>query len=101
MIVVIDPVTKQIRQPEAAEIEALTGGKKAAAAQAVQPLQMIQGPGRYGVGMKLDNNSMVYMVATKTPEGELVSNCVTGEKAAVAKLTAAQPAAEKKVPDVQ
>lgn len=99
MIVVIDPVTKQIRQPDAAEINALTGGKKAAAAQIVQPLRMIQGPGPYGVGLTLDDSSMVYMVVTKTIDGKLVSDCVTGEKAAVAKVTGAQPATEKKVPD--
>ena len=100
-IVVVDPVTKQIRRPEAAEIQALTGGMKKPAALVRQPLQTFQGPGRYGVGLKLDNNSMVFAVATKTPEGGLVSDCITGEKAALAKVTGAQPVADKKVLDVR
>ncbi len=101
VIVAIDPVTKQIRQPEATEIQALTGGMKTPAALVAQPLQTLQGPGRYGVGLKLDNNSMVFAVATKTPEGGLVSDCITGEKAALAKVTGAQPVADKKVLDVR
>jgi hypothetical protein len=101
VIVAIDPVTKQIRQPEAAEVQALTGGKKTAAAVATTTLKKIQGPGQYGVGIVLDNTTMVYMVATKAADGTIANDCVTGEKAAVAKVSGAQPATAKQVPDVQ
>jgi hypothetical protein len=88
MVVFVDPVTGQIRQPDAAEIGALTGAGNSNArtglsAPAPAPLTMINGPGG-AVGVRLGDDSLSYMVVTRTPDSKLVEDCLTGEKAASA-----------------
>jgi hypothetical protein len=91
LVVFIDPVTGQIRQPDAAEIGALT-----AAPQTDGPVQ----PGgsisqRHApvvhrefrtpsgvIGVKLGDESLSYMVVTKTADGKLAEDCVNGVDAA-------------------
>ena len=111
MVVFVDPVTGKIRQPDAAEIGDLTGAGSSNARTGVQsivaPTQptMISGPGG-AVGVRLGDDSLSYTVVTRTPDGKLVEDCVTGEKAASALvskgLTPKNTAAPKKnagVPD--
>jgi len=83
--VFIDPATGKIRQPTQAEIESLAGATRARTAvkQTGQPEQLnrIQGAGG-GVGVKLGAESLSYVVVTKSPDGKLSMECVTGDKAA-------------------
>ncbi len=91
IVVFIDPVTGQIRQPDPSEIGNLvnsTGPAPKAPAPA-----LIQGPGG-AVGARLGSDAMTYMVVTTTPDGKLDMDCVTGEKAAAARVSA--PAAPSK-----
>lgn len=84
MVVFVDPVTGKIRQPDASEIGALTGTP--AATNQINTLAaptMINGPGGT-VGFKLGDDSLSYMVVTRTPDGKLAEDCVTGDKVAAA-----------------
>lgn len=99
MIISVDPVTKQIRQPDASEMQVLTGSSVANIAVGEQPLRMIQGPGN-AVGVVLPPSMMVYSVATKSAEGKLKMDCVTGDKAAEQKLQQGGQV-KKEVLDVQ
>ncbi|HEY3351528.1 MAG TPA: hypothetical protein VGM13_17255 [Thermoanaerobaculia bacterium] len=82
LVVFIDPVTGKIRQPEPAEIGALTAPPAAAGVPAVEPpLLMKTGPGG-AVGVVLDSRFASFMVVTKTPDGKLAMECVTGGKKA-------------------
>ena len=47
---------------------------------------MISGPGG-AVGVMLGDDSLSYMVVTKTPGGKLADDCVTGDKSAAAVLS--------------
>lgn len=81
-VVFIDPVTGKIRQPEPAEIGALTAPPAATAPPAVDaPLLMKTGPGG-AVGVVLDSRFESFMVVTRTPDGKLAMECVTGGKKA-------------------
>jgi hypothetical protein len=108
MMVFIDPVTKQIRQPDASEIGALTGAASGNFSAATMPAAdtTVYGPG-LAVGMRLDESTMSYAVVSKRGDGSLKMDCVTGDKAAGAALQGAQPAkpqsipAKKEVLDVQ
>lgn len=92
VVVFKDPVTGQIRQPDASEIGGLLQqGPGAAAATAGEAVQELKGPGG-AVGMTLPESSMVFMVATKEPDGRLVTDCVTGAKAAAARVAVGQTA---------
>jgi hypothetical protein len=104
MVVFIDPATGKIRQPDAAEIGALTGASSSAPTtfqSTLAPAEptMISGPGG-AVGVRLGDDSLSYMVVSRTPEGKLAEDCVTGEKAAAAVpskgVTPKLPAAPKK-----
>ena len=103
MVVFVDPATGKIRQPDAEEIGALTGAANNAttSVQSVAPTgpTTFTGPGG-SVGMKLGDDSLSYMVVTKTPDGKLAEECVTGDKAASALLskgvTSKTPAAPNK-----
>jgi hypothetical protein len=90
LVVFIDPDTGKIRQPDAAEIGALTGaGAGPRTFQSnVAPAAptMISGPGG-AVGVKLGDDSLSYTVLTKTPDGKLAEECVTGDKSAAALLS--------------
>lgn len=95
VVVFIDPATGQIRQPEAAEIGTLSapsatpqtagGINAAAAAQRPTPVEHREFRGAGGaIGVKLGDDSQTYMVVTKTPDGKLAEDCVTGADAAAA-----------------
>jgi hypothetical protein len=89
MVVSIDPVTGKIRQPDAAEIGALTGaGINSARTTFVSTAAptVIHGPGSTLL-LKLGDDSVNYMVVTKTPDGKLAEDCVIGDKAAAALLS--------------
>ena len=94
LVVFVDPVTGKLRQPDAAEIRALTAPRPgSAAARGVQaPLEMKSGPGG-AVGIVLDSRYEAFMVVTKAPDGRLVTSCLTGERhAAEAAADGAKPA---------
>lgn len=89
LMVFIDPVTGQMREPTAEELRALTTANTAAssAKQAVQPGSAnIQGADG-SPGMTLGPDSMIYTVVTRTPEG-LKMEEVTGERAAAERVKA-------------
>jgi hypothetical protein len=89
--VFIDPVTGKVRQPTPADIENLMGATKARAVakQSGQPEQLDMRYGAGGaVGVKLGATSLSYVVATKTPDGKLSVDCVTGDKAAAKAVSA-------------
>jgi hypothetical protein len=85
IVVFIDPATGQIRQPDPSEIGALVTPTNPAP-KAPEPA-LIQGPGG-AVGAILGSDAMTYMVVTTTPDGKLDMDCVTGEKAAAARIAA-------------
>ena len=100
LVVFVDPVTGKIRQPDAAEIGALTGTPAAASTnQTLVAPTSFAGPGG-SVGMKLGDDSLSYMVVTRTADGKLAEDCVTGDKAAAALVskgvTPKTPVAPKK-----
>jgi len=83
LMIFVDPVTGQMREPTPEELKALTDANQPPAngKQAVQPGSVnIQGADG-SPGMKLGPDSMTYSVVTKTPEGLKIEE-VTGEKAA-------------------
>jgi hypothetical protein len=114
MVVFIDPATGQIRQPEAAEIGTLSpppqnGVINAAPSAAQQRMPDVhrefRGAGGM-IGVKLGDDSLSYMVVSKTPDGKLAEDCVTGGEAAAAAVskgvtpkTPAAPAKPKVVLD--
>jgi hypothetical protein len=53
---------------------------------------MIQGPGG-AVGAMLGEDSLTYMVVTAAPDGKLAMDCVTGDKAAAARVAGPAPKA--------
>jgi hypothetical protein len=97
LVVFVDPVTGQIRQPDPSEIGALTApppGSETAKPAAEPPLQMKFGPGG-AVGVVLDGRYENFLVVTKTPDGKLAMDCVTGSgKAAEAVAAGAKAAGE-------
>jgi hypothetical protein len=117
VVVFIDPATGQIRQPEAAEIGTLSapsaspqtagGINAAAAAQRHTPDEHREFRGAGGaIGVKLGDDSLSYMVVSKTSDGKLAEDCVTGADAAAALVskeatpkTPAAPAKPKVVLD--
>src|ERR1041384_4398 len=84
VVVFIDPATGKIRQPDASEIGALIA--PAGPVTPRTPGTQLQGPGG-AVGVKLGAESLTYMVVTKSPDGKLDMDCVTGDKAANARVT--------------
>jgi len=92
VVVFIDPATGKIRQPDASEIGGLVP-PAGPAPKALAPA-LIQGPGG-AVGVRLGEDSLAYMVVTAAPDGKLATDCVTGDKAAAARVTAG-PAAKAK-----
>ena len=95
LVVFIDPVTGKIRQPEPSEIGALTAPPATTAAPAVEPpLLMKTGPGG-AVGVVLDSRFESFMVVTKTPDGKLAMECVTGGQKADETVSAGAKTAPK------
>lgn len=78
LVVFRDPVTGQIRQPSAAEIRSILPPEKP---QGQRTLVTKTGPNG-AVGLVLDSSFDSYFVVTKTPDGKLAMDCVTGEKKA-------------------
>lgn len=102
LVVFVDPVTGQIREPDPSEIGSLVPPPAADAQAEDKPLAMISGPGG-AVGVVLDSRFESYMVVTRTPDGKLAMDCVTGGKkadevVAAAAKTAAKPAEKKDEP---
>jgi hypothetical protein len=80
MVVFKDPVTGQIRQPNAGEIEELLQSANPVQSLAIRRgAQTITGPGT-AVGIRLDDSYMTSMVMTKGADGKLEMECVTGAK---------------------
>lgn len=97
LVVFVDPVTGKIRQPDPAEIGALTApkpGTEAAAPAPEAPLVMRSGPGG-AVGIVLDSRFESFMVVRKTPDGKLAMDCVAGDRSADAAVAAGAKAAGK------
>jgi hypothetical protein len=92
VVVFIDPVTKQIRQPDAAEIGALLPKARPVPAA---PLVTKSLPGG-GVEIVLDSSFDSYAVATKTPDGQLVMDCVTGDSKSAETVSAGAQVPQKK-----
>jgi hypothetical protein len=95
VVVFIDPATGQIRQPDASEIGGLV--MPAGPAPKAPVPALIQGPGG-AVGARLGEDSLTYMVVTAAPDGKLAMDCVTGEKAAAARVTASPATKAKETP---
>lgn len=97
-MVFIDPATGKIRKPDPSEIGKLTApASPTPKAQAPEPV-LLQGPDG-AVGAKLGPETMTYMVVTTAPDGKLATDCVTGEKAANERVTAASPKQETHPPN--
>jgi hypothetical protein len=81
-VVFVDPATRQVREPTPAEIGALSGSGAVPLrpSTTLAPTE-IRGPGG-AVGIILGDESRSYMVVTKTPDGKLDTEEVTGKKAA-------------------
>ncbi len=99
LVVFIDPVTGQIRQPDAAEIGTLSrpATRKAGETRQAQPFPVPGG----GVGMALDPSFDLSVMVTKTADGKLKTDCVVGQDAAaaVARGEAKAPTKEGNTPD--
>lgn len=76
-VVAVDPTTRQVRPPTPEEIRAL--GQRGAQPQ--RPPQLMQGRGG-AVGVALGEEFQTYTIVTKTPDGQVRMDEVTGEKAA-------------------
>lgn len=97
LVVFIDPVTGQIRQPDAAEIGTLSppNTRKAGETKPAQPFPMKGG----GVGMALDPSFDSSVVVTKTAGGKMKTDCVVGQDAAAALLRGEAKTKEEHTPD--
>jgi hypothetical protein len=76
-MVFIDPVTKQIRQPEPGEVEQLMAKPTAQSpknASVAQPVMSLVPGG--GVGIVLDESTHSYMVVTRRPDGTTLMDCL-------------------------
>jgi hypothetical protein len=83
---VVDPATGNIRQPNASEIGKIVApATTTAAPKAHAEPALIEGPNG-AVGVKLSEDFLTYMVVTTGPDGKLALDCVTGEKAAAARM---------------
>jgi hypothetical protein len=82
VVVVVDPVTRQILPATAADIQTLSPPAAAAVAPAAPPdFTEIQGPGG-AVGLLLGPSFQINVVATKAADGTLQMKEAAGEKAA-------------------
>lgn len=105
----IDPVTKEIVQPSAEDVQALSdagqkstlkkGLSKQAAAPAAEPEEFVTDGGFFGVVVPED--AIVYSVATKTADGRVKTGCVDGKKQAEAVVTSKSAPATTEVLDVK
>ena len=100
VVVFIDPATGKIRQPDASEIGALTGSPGPIVPRTPTPPVLMQGPGG-AVGARLGEESLTYMVVTKAPDGKLAMDCVTGAKAASARVVSSPDPKDKETSKVK
>lgn len=98
-VVFIDPATGQIRQPSPAEIGSLAGQARSTAGTPSAPAA-VQGPGG-AVGVTLGEDFMSYTVVTKTPDGKLATECVTGGKQAEARVHSGAASKDTKSPETK
>lgn len=97
LMIFIDPVTGQMREPTPEELKKITDANPPSAnnQQAVRPgpvdIQGVDG----SPGMTLGPDSMTYSVVTKTPEGLKIEE-VTGEKAARERVNGGKPEEAKR-----
>ena len=85
VVVAVDPTTRQIRPPTAEEKRAL-GQRGSQPTSQPQPIQ-----GRGGaVGLLLGEEFHTYTVVTRTPDGQVRVDEVTGEKAAQERVNSQQ-----------
>jgi hypothetical protein len=89
-VVFVDPVTHQVREATPADIGTLSrpsqgarrsDGAARSAAETANPPSQIQGAGG-AVGISLGPDFDTYVVVTKTPDGKLRTEELTGNKAA-------------------
>lgn len=80
-VVFVDPTTRKVRQPDAAEIGRFLRPPAAAVARTKPPLTTKTGLGG-AVGVVLDDSFDSYVVVTKQPDGTLAMDCLTGDKKA-------------------
>jgi len=79
--VFVDPATGKIREPKPAEVEALTSPRAHATPQQTDDVKLLYGA-HGAVGVKLGPESLNYVVYTKTADGKVSTQCVTGAEAA-------------------
>jgi hypothetical protein len=79
-MVFIDPVTGKIVQPTEAQMGRLAPTRQVTP-KAKAPAVTIQGP-EGAVGMMLGPESLSYSIATRTADGKVVLDCVTGDQTA-------------------
>jgi hypothetical protein len=79
-MVFIDPVTGKMVQPTEAQIDRLARSPQAVP-KSKAPAVTIQGPGG-AVGIVLTPESFNYSIATRTADGKIALDCVTGGQAA-------------------
>jgi hypothetical protein len=83
-MVFIDPATGKMIQPTDAQIGSLATSPQPspqAGPKPKAPVTAIQGPGG-AVGMMLGPESLSYSIATRTADGKIALDCVTGNQAA-------------------
>jgi hypothetical protein len=92
--VFIDPVTKKMRQPDQSEIDALNaaGKQKKAGHKAAVAAKAPVSPTGSNL-MAVDEDQMMYSVATKSSDGKVVTGCVDGKTKAEAVVKSSQPIA--------
>jgi hypothetical protein len=81
VMVFIDPASGRIVQPTELQMVKLAPSPERARPKAKAPVVTIQGPGG-AVGMVLGPESLSYSIATRTADGKIALDCVTGEQAA-------------------
>lgn len=99
-VVAIDPDTKELRQPTPDEMRALAPRPLQSLRTAPLVLQTVQGPGN-AVGITLGDSITAFALATKSADGKVTTDCVTGAEAAQKGLRKTPPAPKNEVLDVQ
>jgi hypothetical protein len=97
VMVFIDPVTGKIVQPTEAQMGRLAPSPERAGPKAKAPVVTIQGPGG-AVGMVLGPESFSYSIATRTADGKIALDCVTGDQAAN-RLVTGESGSTKETPE--
>ena len=86
LVVVVDPMTRQIREATPAEIATLgTLTPAPPVPDVAKPPVYLSGPGG-AVGIALGSEYENYTIVTKTPDGKLQMEEVTGERAATERV---------------